>query len=93
MSCPVCPGTLPASNFFEFSGPPEPLVVHQFGTPYYSSPPRTYLVPLEPTQVLCIRYPPESSLQICYPHSIILFVFSLAPAGFVWLWFPDTATA
>lgn len=93
MSCPVSPGTLPASNFLQLRGPPEPLVVHQFSTPYYISPPRTSLVLLEPMQVLCMRCPPESSLQICCPHCIILFVFSLAPAGFIWLWFPDTAGA
>lgn len=93
MSCPVFPGMLPASNFFQLRGPPEPLVAHQFSTPYYISSPRTCLVPLEPMQVLCICCPPESNLQICYPCCIILFVFSLAPAGFIWLWFPDTAGA
>ena len=93
MSCPVSPGTLPASNSFQVRGPPEPLVVHQFSTPYYISPPRTCLVLLEPMQVPCICSPPESSLQICCPRCIILFVFSLSPAGFIWLWFLDTAGA
>lgn len=81
MSCVVSPGMFPASNFFQLREPPEP------------SPPRTCLVSLEPTRALCIHCPPERSLQICCPYGIILFAFSLAPAGFICLWFPDTAGA
>lgn len=42
-------------------------------------------------QFFCIWCPLESSLQICSPRCIFLIVFDLAPAGFIWLWFPDTA--